>query len=176
MLLHDEIFRVLESEELTGWTRIPAQLQFRDGSISDEYAELHIAGFGGIVPETSGNKLLWRCRGCGVREYAGTLRGAEIEKIIDWDGSDFFKVWPAMAMSFCTDRARGVLERCAPELEFSPMSAQADVTSYGDGNIPPYHPDNVRRKIEAYWAAAPVWPDDFPNTPSKPDVASPPAG
>lgn len=157
------VFAAMEDARLTGWLMNPATVSFADGTVSTHYGELWVYGFGGIALPSTGCKLLWRCQGCGQREYQdGIIRGKAVRQA-RWDGSDFFIVWPLVKYPICTDRAKDVLERFRmdkivfrkPEEDVTPISG------YGDTAVPPYYKPEARAEIEAYWAKAPVWPDDF---------------
>jgi len=178
------VFAALEEAGLTGWLMNPATVSFTDGTVSTDYGELWIDGFGGVAPPSTGCKLLWRCRGCGLSEYQGgsdfmkraeLVRrsgayveakggfdfGAAIEQA-NWDGSDFFIIWPLMNFPICTDRARNVLEQFRiDKISFKNPREIEPIEFYGDRPIPPYYKPAARAEIEAYWAKAPVWPDDF---------------
>jgi hypothetical protein len=84
---------------------------FSDGTVSADFGELWINGFGGIATASSGYKLLWRSRECGWSHYqAGVVRN-EAFKQAGSNHSHFFIVWPFLNNVICTDRAKSVLER-----------------------------------------------------------------
>ncbi|WP_457796729.1 hypothetical protein [Methylocystis sp. S23] len=157
------VFEALEEAGLTGWTMNPATVSFADGTVSNDFGELWINGFGGVAQPSAGCKLLWRCRGCGQREYQdGIIRGEAVRQA-RWDGSDFFIVWPLVNYPICTDRAKDILERFRMDkiIFRKPEEDLAPINGYSDTAVPPYYKLEARAEIEAFWAKAPVWPDDF---------------
>ncbi|WP_442753677.1 hypothetical protein ACNHKD_11770 [Methylocystis sp. JAN1] len=178
------VFAALEEAKLTGWLMNPATVSFADGTVSTDFGELWINGFGGVAPLSTGCKLLWRCRGCGLSEYQGAVdfmkraefirrTGVFVEarggfdfgqaiKQARWDGSDFFIIWPLMNFPICTDRAKVVMEQFRiDKIQFKKPEEIEPIECYGDTAVPPYYKPEARAEIEAYWAEAPVWPDDF---------------
>jgi len=179
------VFTALKEEGLTGWLMNPAIVAFADGSVSEDFGELWVNGFGGVAQPSTGHKLLWRCRGCGQCENQGAVdfmnraamtsqRGFFIEprggfdfgaavRQARWDGSDFFIVWPCLGRPICTDSAKGVLERFhINELLFKKPEEMEPLPFCNDAPaVPPFYKPAARAEIEAYWAEAPVWPDDF---------------
>ena len=65
--------------------------------------ELVVTGRGGVAPPDSGVRLVRSCPACGSKKYSDFT---DPERLIDerqWDGSDFFKVWP-FGYTFVADR------------------------------------------------------------------------
>ncbi len=78
--------------------------------------ELVVTGWGGVAPPESGVKLLSECPDCGCMFYSRWTKPGRLIDPSQWDGSDFFVVWPLMLWSmfrqvFVTDRvARAIRE------------------------------------------------------------------
>jgi hypothetical protein len=178
------VFSALKEAGLTGWVMNPTTISFADGTVRGDFGELWVDGFGGVADSSSGCKLLWRCRACGLSEYQGAVdfmkraelikrSGVFVEarggfdfgqaiKQARWDGSDFFIIWPLMNFPICTDRAKVVMEQFRiDEIVFRKPEEIQPLEFYGDTAIPPFFKPEARAEIEAYWAKAPVWPDDF---------------
>jgi len=72
--------------------------------------EFKATGWGGVAPESSGIKPVIICPGCFYTDYTSLLRP---EKLIDesqWDGSDFFFVWPLPGFIFITEKVKAFVE------------------------------------------------------------------
>lgn len=67
--------------------------------------ELVITGWSGIAPPESGIRLWRRCIMCGLLKYKGDTNPLLLIDEKQWDGSDFFMVWPYPRYIFITDRA-----------------------------------------------------------------------
>lgn len=157
------VFAALEEAELTGWLMNPATVSFANGTVSYDFGELWINGFGGVAGSSAGCRLQWRCRACGQRSYQdGIIRGEAVQQA-RWDGSDFFIIWPFLNFPICTDRAKEILERFrVDKINFKkPEEDMSPIHGYGDTAVPPYFKPEARAEIEAFWAKAPIWPDDF---------------
>ena len=71
--------------------------------------ELVVTGWGGVIPSEFGLRLVESCSACGLKEYSLDM---DPERLIDegqWDGSDFFKVWP-FGITFVTDRVAQLMQ------------------------------------------------------------------
>jgi len=64
--------------------------------------ELVVTGWGGIAPPESGVKLIEKCDACGLLYFSAWTNPETLIDSSRWDGSDFFRVWPAA--SFVTRR------------------------------------------------------------------------
>lgn len=85
--------------------------------------ELVVTGWGGVAPPEFGLRLVESCPACDLKEYAIFM---DPERLIDerqWDGSDFFRVWP-FGIIFVTDSvARLTQEHRLRGAQFRPMSS-----------------------------------------------------
>lgn len=86
--------------------------------------ELVVTGWGGVIPPEFGMRLVRSCPACGSKRYVCFM---DLERLIDehqWDGSDFFKVWP-FGYTFVTDRvARLMQEHGLRGAQLRPLSWQ----------------------------------------------------
>lgn len=159
-VFRNKVFAEFEKENLTGWIRNPASIHRADSTVETGFGELWIKGFAGIANQKGGCRLLWKCRTCGNTRYAPGFSVADAFKNLDWDGSDFFTLWPLVNYRFCTDRAKAVLERFHTE-EIRFINAEEltkPLRIYGDAPIPPFYSTDAKRQIEQFWASAPPAP------------------
>jgi len=109
-LIHEKLIAELHAMGATGYRLKPGSVRFRDGSVSNEYRELVVTGWGGVASPESGLKPVERCLDCHYVRY-GFL--PQPEKLMDWSqwtGEDFFVIWPIGTM-FITGRVADLLGR-----------------------------------------------------------------
>src|SRR5437899_3852148 len=68
--------------------------------------ELRITGRAGIAPASSGVHVLKECPVCKRRVFSGFTHPGELFSPEQWDGSDFFTIWPLPRYVMITDRVR----------------------------------------------------------------------
>jgi hypothetical protein len=111
-LISRRALHVLAEHDLTGFEAKPAVTRLKvAGTQPPEFLEFRAVGWGGVAPEESGIKLTEYCESCGHSEYSTFTHP---EKLIDqsqWDGSDFFIVWPLPKFIFVSQRARDVITK-----------------------------------------------------------------
>ncbi|MEP0766966.1 MAG: hypothetical protein HRF45_10560 [Fimbriimonadia bacterium] len=73
--------------------------------------EFVVTGWGGVAPEQSGIRLVERCPGCGSRKYTAEQDATKLVDWSQWDGSDFFRVYPLTAYLWVTEQAARVLRK-----------------------------------------------------------------
>jgi hypothetical protein len=68
--------------------------------------EFRATGWGGIAPESSGIKPVDICSECCYTEYTSLLHPEHLIDESQWDGSDFFFVWPMPGYILITERVK----------------------------------------------------------------------
>jgi hypothetical protein len=109
--VHQLVLDEIQKEGFTGFRLRPAIVRFKDGSISNEYQELVVTGWAGVVSLESGMRLKYSCPVCQYRSYSAITN---YDKVIDWDkwsGEDFFFVYPFLGRILCTERVVKWLRR-----------------------------------------------------------------
>ncbi|MBZ5642527.1 MAG: hypothetical protein LAO19_07200 [Acidobacteriia bacterium] len=110
-LIQEPVRQIFDSEGLTGFSALPARAKIKKTGVSIPVHELAVTGWGGMAPEATGIREVERCHACGHLVYS---RLEAPEKLIDfhnWDGSDFFMIWPLPRFRFVTERVVEVCER-----------------------------------------------------------------
>ena len=108
-VFHARLIEEFERRGFTGYRLRPATVRFRDGELSNEYAELIVTGWAGVARPESGILLKEACTACGHKTYT---RLQHPDKLIDWTqwtGEDFFMVWPLPADVLITKRVADAL-------------------------------------------------------------------
>jgi hypothetical protein len=110
-LLTDRVLELLRSSGFTGYEVRPVKAVFKRAKMHPPRLwELVVKGWGGIAPPESGVKLLERCDACNLRYYSVCTNPEKLIVPSQWDGSDFFSVWP-LAATFVTERVANVIRR-----------------------------------------------------------------
>ena len=73
--------------------------------------ELLITGWGGVALEESGVRLKRSCQACGMKLYNGITNASLLVDEKNWDGSDFFIVWPYPKYIFVTARVASFIKK-----------------------------------------------------------------
>lgn len=70
--------------------------------------ELVVTGWAGMAPRESGIKLLESesCPVCGMLRYSGLTDPTRLIDESQWDGSDFFMVWPMPRFIFVSEKVK----------------------------------------------------------------------
>jgi len=128
-LLTDRTLDLLRSNGFAGFEVIPAKARFaRADQPPPRLWELVVTGSAGVAPPESGIRFLEHCSGCNHSDYSACTHPEHLVDPSQWDGSDFFTVWPLGRYIFVTERVAArvraepltgcVLERPA-DLDFS---------------------------------------------------------
>jgi hypothetical protein len=151
-LIQERVRRVFASEGLTGYSALRAKAVIKKTRVALPIHELTVTGWGGIAPPASGIREVERCLGCGLLVYSALEAP---EKLIDprnWDGSDFFMIWPLPKFHFVTER---VVEVCQlykiTGVSFTQNwhTARGASTSYTPGRLSYYMPRERARLLGA---------------------------
>jgi hypothetical protein len=110
-LVQDHGLQLFKASGLSGYQVKPVRAKFKRQSKQQPPIlwEVIVTGWAGMAPAESGIKLVEQCPGCGYLRYSECT---DIEKLIDesqWDGSDFFIVWPLPKFIFVTGRVAQVI-------------------------------------------------------------------
>jgi hypothetical protein len=103
-LIKDSVLELFKKNGFSGFDVKPVRAIFkRSDTEPPPLWELLETGSGGIAPPESGIRFIGSCPGCSFRSYSAWT---DPERLIDqsqWDGSDFFSVWPVHKL-FITER------------------------------------------------------------------------
>lgn len=108
-IIQERTRRIFEEEHLTGFTTRPANAKIQGTRASIAVSELLVTGWAGMAPSASGVREVERCRECGYLRYSEIEEPPRLIDPKNWDGSDFFMVWPLPRYRFVTER---VVEVC----------------------------------------------------------------
>jgi hypothetical protein len=109
-LIQDGILQLFRRESFSGFEAKPVKARFKkNGDVPPTLWELVVTGWGGLARTESGIKRTYYCEVCKQVNYSGLT---DAQKLIDesqWDGSDFFMVWPMPLFIFVTERVADCL-------------------------------------------------------------------
>ncbi|QNN23978.1 hypothetical protein HED60_17435 [Planctomycetales bacterium ZRK34] len=110
-LIQDHVLELFQRFGITGFDVKPVNTRLKHSSEHKppKLWELVVTGWAGMTPPESGIKLVKHCQGCGFLTYSGC---EDTEKLIDvsqWDGNDFFMVWPLPGFIFVTNRVAQII-------------------------------------------------------------------
>lgn len=121
-LIQERVEKIFRRVGITGYELRPARLYSRDKPVlKPAFQELIVTGWAGVARRESGIKLISECRSCGHRVYSCFTDPAQLIDWSQWDGSDFFMVWPLPRFIFATSRAVSILR----DEEFSGLALEA---------------------------------------------------
>jgi hypothetical protein len=143
-LIQERLKRIFEDAGLTGFFTRPAKAKATMTGISFPVSELVITGWGGIASPASGIREVERCASCGLLRYSGIEEPSKLVDPENWDGSDFFMMWPLPRYRFVTER---VVQVCRKHkvtgVEFTqdfPASQGNVISGYSPGRLSYYMP------------------------------------
>ncbi len=111
-IITDEVAKLFEGAGFTGYELKPVTVdKVRRGNKQEvpQLWELIITGLGGDAHPKSGINLKYECSACGYSKYSGFTKGLYIDAT-QWDGSDFFYVWPLPKFVIVAERVKKYIE------------------------------------------------------------------
>jgi len=104
-LLTDRVLELFKASGFTGFEVKPVKARFRYANeVPPRLWELVVTGWAGMAPAESGIKLIEDCPACGHKVYSAWTNPEKLIAHSQWDGSDFFMVWPIPNYVFVTER------------------------------------------------------------------------
>lgn len=105
-LIQDHVRDLFRKNEFTGFDVKPVKARFKriSENVPPRLWELIVIGWAGMASAESGINLTKECIPCGLLRYSCCKNPAKLIDISQWDGSDFFMVWPLPGFIFITER------------------------------------------------------------------------
>lgn len=144
-VIQDRILRLFREAGFTGFDVLPVEARYEMSSDEPpKLWELRVTGWGGMAPPESGIQLVEHCPACGFLKYSGASHPELLVKESQWDGSDFFMIWPLPKFIFVTDRVADVVRNnqlTGVKLQrLSSLNLRGDET-YSPGRLHHYMPE-----------------------------------
>lgn len=143
-LVQDRALHLFQEEQLTGFSTRSAKGRIAKTGLPVALTELLFTGWGGMAPEASGIREVYRCQACGHLRYSGLEEPRRLLDVNNWDGSDFFMIWPLSRFRFVTGRVAEVCRKhsitgIALERNF-PLPSDRVFSGYSPGRLSYYFP------------------------------------
>lgn len=104
-LIQEHVLDLFRREGFTGFAVKPVKSRFKkDGEKPPTLWELVRTGWGGLARPESGIERIRFCEACKSVKYSGLNNPKLLIDETQWDGSDFFTVWPLPLFIFITQR------------------------------------------------------------------------
>ena len=154
-IIQDDVLRDLRQAGLTGFEVKPTTASFKKSKEPTPiFWEVIVTGWGGMASPASGIALDEEnsCSACGMLRYKQGTNPANIISSDNWDGSDFFMVWPLPNYKFVSGKAAKFIKEkkytgCkiipARELAFS----NRVMPGFGPDRLSHYMPSDRAREL-----------------------------
>lgn len=112
LLIQEHVLEFLEEHSLSGYTTRLAKCGFKGKKSTaspPSLFEFRVTGWGGMAARESGIRLIKSCESCGLLRYSAASGPERLIDSSQWDGSDFFMVWPLPRYIFMTEKAASLL-------------------------------------------------------------------
>lgn len=105
-LLRDHVLELFRKNGFSGFDVKPVKARFKRRGADEppRLWELVLTGWGGLARPDSGIRRVSYCPGCQFAKYSGLTDPRRLIDEAQWDGSDFFMVWPMPKFIFVTKR------------------------------------------------------------------------
>jgi hypothetical protein len=153
IILQDRVVDLLESEKLTGWILRPVSAVYKTPGRDKppRFREMVVTGWGGAAPPESGIEavpdVIYGFEEPYRRQYSPFKDPTKLIDVKNWDGSDFFRVWPVMHYLFVTQRlvdafhAAKITGMKFTPIEYLPVVPHVESNRYRPGRLAACMPD-----------------------------------
>jgi len=152
-LLQEHVLELFRAEGFTGFDVKPVQARFKDDGPGEpaRFWELLLTGWAGLARPESGITRTEFCEGCKFVHYSGLRDATQLLDEAQWDGSDFFMLWPMPRHVFVTARVvdsirahrlKGVTPMPMHDMKQDP----ALIDGYGPGCLSYWMPEESARE------------------------------
>lgn len=112
-LVQDSVLKMFRKEGFTGFDVKPVKSRYKRKSAIEppKLWEIVVLGWGGMASAQSGVKLVYKCPSCDLTDYKPPKDFSNLLDEKQWDGSDFFMVWPFPNFIFVTARVAEFIKK-----------------------------------------------------------------
>jgi hypothetical protein len=154
-LSQDRVLELFRQHRFSGFAVKPVTARFENSSHRPPtLSELVVTGWAGLAKPESGIRFdeAGSCKICGSLHYTEITDAEQLIDESQWDGSDFFMVWPLPRYVFVTERVvdvirdnhlTGVRFQPASEMKASPHV----IPGYGPGRLSYWMPEKRAREL-----------------------------
>ncbi len=149
-LISDRVLNIFRSEGITGFAvqRADARLMFPHDPKEAVFWTLSVTGWGGVARSESGMRRLDEPSMPDRFVYTPASDPAMIIDESQWDGSDFFMVWPMPAYRWVTSRVADIVARYKlKHVRLIPPAEMTVLTESGNKNGIGFTPEGLRHYL-----------------------------
>ena len=150
-LAQDHVLELLRASGFTGFEVKPVKAEFKRATDRrpPRLWEIVVTGWAGMAPPESGIKLVKHCDACGNLGYSACTHPDKIIDASQWDGSDFFIVWPLPAFIFVTGRVADTIRdhRLMGTALKPPGSLEVAGSGFSPGRLSYWMPETRARAL-----------------------------
>ena len=152
IVITDRALQILRDEQLKGFEVKPARITTHPAGLDMKELptlwEFLVTGWGGMASEKSGITLEKSCPACRHMEYAGLSNPKTLLSQREWDGSDFFFIWPMPRYCFVAEHAIEIIERRQlTGVRFTPIGDLPPTDGFSPGTLSHWLPDDRARVL-----------------------------
>ncbi len=150
-LISSRAIAFLREHGTTGFETLPTLPQ--QPSSPANYFQLLVTGWGGIADSDSGIKAVSHEGWAGIQTYTMATHPERIVDVTQWDGSDFFIVWPLARMWIVTSRIVDLLTTSGltgfeiERLEDQRIRQTSPISRLGIGPLRMFLPEEKARRL-----------------------------
>ena len=151
-LLTDRVLELFKAEGFTGFEIKPVKTRYKKAKQTPPRLwELVVTGWAGMAPQETGVELIESksCQTCNHAVYSACLYPDKLIDESQWDGSDFFMVWPLPKYIFITDRVAEAIRR--EHLTGAVLKPPSELTfsggGFGPGRLSRWMPEARAREL-----------------------------
>ena len=149
-LLTDRVLKLFQDDGFTGFEVKPVKARYKKSKQTPPRLwELVVTGWAGMAPPETGIKLIEHCPACGSIKYSACLHPDKLIAESQWDGSDFFMVWPLPRFIFITNRVAETIRR--DHLTGAVLESPSELTfsgmGFGPGRLSYWMPEARAREL-----------------------------
>ena len=123
LIVNREIVESLKNMGFSGMRFLPVEFYTTTQTpFGREAYELNVTGWGGTALPASGIRVLNECPACKRQVFSEFANPSKLFNFDEWDGSDFFIIWPMPRFIMITGRVRDhILEKGYSGVKITPV-------------------------------------------------------
>lgn len=150
-VIQDRVLRLFRENRVSGFEVRPVKSPFeQSGEVPSALWELVVTGWASMAKRESGIQLdkSASCLECGYLRYTGLRNPEELIDRDQWDGSDFFMVWPLPRYVFVTERIVSLIrQHNVSGVHPRPVSELRKTDGFSPGRLHYYMPEDRARRL-----------------------------
>jgi hypothetical protein len=149
-LIQDRVLELFKGSGFTGFEVKSARARFkRPNGWPPRLWEFVVTGWAGMAACESGIRLANSCEACGSLDYSACENSGALIDARQWDGSDFFMVWPLPLFIFVTDRVAQLIfdSRLTGAVLKKPEELDLSGDGFGPGRLSHWMPEKRAHEL-----------------------------